>query len=71
MAEWSGRRVLVTSKGEAALTVLREHIPEGIRDLTISLLTNENEGLQQLEQAVSILAEMALAMRSSPGPVGC
>ena len=57
----TGRRVLVTSKGEAALTVLRDHIPEGIRDLTISLLTNENEGLQQLEQAVSILAEMATA----------
>lgn len=55
----TGRRVLVTSKGEAALTVLRDHIPEGIRDLTISLLTNENEGLQQLEQAVSILSDMA------------
>ena len=51
----------MTSKGEAALTVLRDHIPEGIRDLTISLLTNENEGLQQLELAVSILAEMATA----------
>ena len=57
----TGQRVLVTSKGEAALTVLRDHIPEGIRDLTISLLTNENEGLQQLEQAVGILAEMATA----------
>ena len=37
----TGKRVLVTSKGEAALSVLRDHIPEGIRELTISLLTSE------------------------------
>jgi very-short-patch-repair endonuclease len=55
----TGRKVLVTSKGEAALGVLREHIPEGIRDLTISLLTNEREGLKQLERAVGILASAA------------
>ena len=55
----TGRRVLVTSKGEAALTVLRDHIPEGIRDLTISLLTNERAGLKQLEQAVTVLSNTA------------
>jgi hypothetical protein len=55
----TGRRVLVTSKGEAALAVLRSHIPEGIRDLAISLLTSEREGLKQLEQAVSVLASTA------------
>ena len=54
----TGRRVLVTSKGEAALSVLRDHIPEGIRELVISLLTNEREGLKQLERAVSVLANM-------------
>jgi hypothetical protein len=58
----TGRRVLVTSKGEAALTVLRGHIPEGIRNLTISLLTNERAGLKQLEQAVSVLANTATQM---------
>jgi hypothetical protein len=36
----TGRRVLVTSKSEGALTVLRDQIPEGIRDLAISLLTS-------------------------------
>lgn len=56
----TGKRVLVTSKGEAALTVLREHIPEGIRDLVISLLTNEREGLKQLETAVTLLANTAV-----------
>ncbi len=51
-----GKRVLVTSKGEAALAVLREHIPESVRELTISLLTNERQGLKQLERAVTILS---------------
>ena len=51
-----GKRVLVTSKGEAALTVLREHIPENIRELSISLLTNERQGLKQLEKAVTLLS---------------
>ena len=55
----TGRRVLVTSKGEAALTVLQEHIPKDIRDLTISLLTNEKQGLKQLEKAVGILSNTA------------
>jgi very-short-patch-repair endonuclease len=52
----TGRRVLVTSKGEPALEVLRGHIPEEIRDLSISLLTSEHEGLSQLEVAVRTLA---------------
>jgi len=58
----TGQKILVTSKGEAALTVLREHIPEGIRDLTISVLTSEREGLKQLEKAVSLLATAATQM---------
>ncbi len=58
----TGRKVLVTSKGEAALAVLREHIPEGIRDLTINLLTSEREGLKQLERAVALLASTATQM---------
>jgi len=48
-----GKRVLVTSKGEAALAVLRQQIPEAIRPLTVSLLTNERRGKEQLEQAVN------------------
>ena len=60
----TGKRVLVTSKGEAALTVLRDHIPEGIRDLVISLLTSEREGLKQLERAVTLLANTAVQMNA-------
>ena len=52
----TGRRVLVTSKGEPALEVLRDHLPPEIRDLSISLLTSEREGLRQLETAVRMLA---------------
>ncbi len=52
----TGQRVLVTSKGEPALSVLRDQIPEEVRGLTISLLTSEREGLRQLEQAVATLA---------------
>lgn len=59
----TGKKVLVTAKTEAALTVLRTHIPEGIRELTIGLLTNEREGLKQLETAVNLLASTATQMK--------
>lgn len=52
----SSKSVLVVSKGEPALAVLRDQIPEGIRDVTISLLTNEREGLKQLEGAITCMA---------------
>lgn len=55
----TGRTVLVTSKGKPALDVLRDQIPEELRDLTISLLSNEREGFKQLESAVSVLANIA------------
>lgn len=55
----TGKRVLVTAKTEAALSVLRNHIPEEIRELAINLLTNERIGLKQLERAVNILARAA------------
>lgn len=54
----TGRSVLVTSKGEPALSVLQEQIPEELRNLTISLLTNERQGMKQLENAVQSLATL-------------
>ena len=54
-------------KSEGALAVLRDQIPEGIRDLAISLLTSEREGLKQLEATVNILASK-IASRLSPLP---
>jgi AAA domain len=54
-----GRRVLVTAQSEAALTVLRDHLPPEIRSLAVALLTSEREGLRQLERAAGILATEA------------
>ena len=54
----SGKNVLVTSHGVPALDVLREQIPDELRDLTISLLTNERSGFKQLEVAVSMLSNI-------------
>jgi len=54
----TGRSVLVTSKGEPALSVLQEQIPEELRTLTISLLANERQGMKQLEAAVELLASL-------------
>ena len=47
-----GKRVLVTSKGEQALSVLQEKIPEEVRALTVALLTSEREGMAQFERSI-------------------
>ncbi len=56
----TGKRVLVASKAAEPLVEVRNHIPEGIRDLVISLLSTEREGLRQLEQAVRVLSNTAV-----------
>jgi very-short-patch-repair endonuclease len=50
-----GRRVLVTSKGEPALKVLQEKIPEEIRPLTVALLTNDREGVRQFQASIEAI----------------
>jgi len=52
----NGRRVLVTSMKEPALAVLREHLPEAIRPLAISLLASEHEGMREFEQSIERIA---------------
>ncbi len=51
----TGRRVLVVSHGETALSVIREQLPEGVRDLAISVTTSEREGLKQVEKAIELM----------------
>lgn len=51
-----GKRVLVTSKGEAALSVLQEKLPERIRPLSVALLSQEREGMKQFEHAIQAIA---------------
>lgn len=51
-----GKRVLVTSMKEPALAVLRGQLPKELQPLVISLLSEEQDGMKQLEHAVSKMA---------------
>jgi hypothetical protein len=48
----TGQRVLVVSRGEAALAVLKEQLPPEVQPLAIAVLSNEREGLRQVESAI-------------------
>lgn len=52
-----GKRVLVTSMKDPALSVLQEKLPESIRPLAISLLTSEAEGMKQFEFAINKISD--------------
>jgi very-short-patch-repair endonuclease len=51
-----GKRVLVTAKGESALSVLQEKLPERIRPLSVSLLSDERDGMKQFEHSIQTIA---------------
>ena len=61
----TGRRVLVVSHGEPALAVLRNQLPEGVRDLAISITATEREGFKQLETAVRLLQSVVESIKPS------
>lgn len=48
----TGRKVLVTSKGEQALEVLQSKIPEAVRPLTVALLSGDREGMRQFQNSI-------------------
>jgi very-short-patch-repair endonuclease len=48
----TGQRVLVVSRGEAALAVLKDQLPQEVQPLAISVLSNERQGLRQIESAI-------------------
>jgi Rad3-related DNA helicase len=48
----TGERVLVVSRGEAALAVLKDQLPKEIQPLAIAVISNERQGLRQLERAI-------------------
>ena len=58
-----GDAALVVSHGEAALSVLRDQLPEQVRDLAISITTSEKEGYKQLEGAVRLLQSIVQSLR--------
>lgn len=51
----TGRRVLVTSRGEPALKVLQEKIPEEVRPLTVALLAGDREGVRQFQSSIEAI----------------
>lgn len=53
----SGKRILVTSRGEPALQVLQSKIPVEVRDLTVALLTNDREGVRQFQASIDAIQQ--------------
>lgn len=51
----TGRKVLVTSKGEHALEVLQEKVPEEVRPLTVALLSGDKEGMRQFQASIEAI----------------
>ena len=48
--------MLVTSKGDTALSVLQDKLPERIRTLSVSLLADEQDGMRQFERSIARIA---------------
>jgi very-short-patch-repair endonuclease len=57
-----GKRVLVTAKGESALAVLQEKLPEQIRPLSVALLSDERDGMKQFEHSIQTIASSVASM---------
>jgi very-short-patch-repair endonuclease len=57
-----GKRVLVTAKGESALAVLQEKLPEQIRPLSVALLSDERDGMKQFEHSIQTIASSVSAL---------
>ena len=51
-----GKRVLVSSKGETALTEVVKKLPARIRPLAVALLSNEREGMRAFEHSIQTIA---------------
>jgi very-short-patch-repair endonuclease len=61
-----GKRVLVTSQKEQALAVLRDKIPDSIRDLSVAVLGSSASSVAQLDQSVTAIYEKAVALDRGP-----
>ncbi|SFS11695.1 Protein of unknown function [Dyella sp. OK004] len=51
----TGRRVLVTSRGEPALQVLQEKLPPEVRPLTVALLSSDRDGTRQFQASIEAI----------------
>lgn len=61
----TGKKILVTSEHEPALSVVQEQLPEEIRKLAISILTDERQGNKQLERAINMLQSLVTQTNTS------
>ena len=61
-----GKRVLVTSQKEQALSILRDKIPDSIRDLSVAVLGSSAASLAQLDQSVQAIYEHAVGLDRAP-----
>lgn len=52
-----GKRVLVTSKGESALSVLQEKLPDRIRPLSVALMSESGDGMKEFEHSIQSIAD--------------
>ena len=64
-----GKRVLVTAKGESALAVLQEKLPERIRPLSVALLSDERDGMKQFEHSIQTIASSVAAINPTRAAV--
>ncbi|MCD5317005.1 AAA domain-containing protein [Kineosporia babensis] len=53
-----GKRVLVTAQKEQALEVLRDKIPEELRDLSVAMLGSSPEAIDQVHSAVQAMSSI-------------
>ena len=51
----TGRKVLVTAKGEQALGVLQSKIPKQVQPLTVALLSGDREGMRQFQSSIEAI----------------
>ncbi len=66
-----GKRVLVTAQTPRALNVLRDKIPEEIRPLCVSLLGNDRESLDAMQQSVGGISDKDASWDSRQAKVEC
>jgi very-short-patch-repair endonuclease len=51
----TGRKVLVTAKGEQALEVLQSKIPKEVQPLTVALLSGDRQGMRQFQSSIEAI----------------
>jgi hypothetical protein len=66
-----GKRVLVTAKGESALAVLQEKLPERIRPLSVALLSDERDCPRRLNSEPRCRLNIEPGAEAGSGLRGC